>query len=138
MLYEVITDHAGSVQGFLAWFAAGDVEIKRDLEQGAAGQVRILTVHGAKGLQAPVVFLPQTANGPGKSPELEWAHAAGRPLPLWKPPHHGACDGFSRAAEARKAEDARESRRLLYVAMTRAEDRLTVCGWEMRKSPAVV
>jgi len=127
-------DHAGSVQGFLAWFAAGDVEIKRDLEQGAAGQVRILTVHGAKGLQAPVVFLPQTANGPGKSPELEWAHAAGRPLPLWKPPHHGACDGFSRAAEARKAEDARESRRLLYVAMTRAEDRLYVCGWDGKRA----
>lgn len=128
-------DHAGTVQGFLAWFAAGEVEIKRDLEQGAADQVRILTVHGAKGLQAPVVFLPQTAPAPGGSPQIEWAKGEGGPLPLWKPARFAASEGFANAQAARKAEDARESRRLLYVAMTRAEDRLYVCGWSGRRAP---
>lgn len=130
-------DHAGTVQAFLAWFAAGDVEIKRDLEQGAADQVRILTVHGAKGLQAPVVFLPQTAPAiaAARSTELEWARGETGALPLWKPSGFAPCDGFARAQDARKAEDARESRRLLYVAMTRAEDRLYVCGWSGRRAP---
>jgi ATP-dependent helicase/nuclease subunit A len=123
-------DHPGSVQSFLRWFATGAVEIKRDLEQGAQDQVRILTVHGAKGLQAPVVFLPQTTGGGSRLPELEWANAEGKPLPIWRVPGAGTCDGLTFARDARETEDAREVRRLLYVAMTRAEDRLYVCGWD--------
>ncbi len=52
-------DAAPSLQGFVKQLRAGDVEIKRDMEQ-ERDEVRIMTVHGAKGLQAPIVFLPDT------------------------------------------------------------------------------
>ena len=55
-------DNAPSMQGFLGWVERDQVEIKRQLEEGASG-VRIMTTHAAKGLQAPVVFLPQTTRG---------------------------------------------------------------------------
>lgn len=121
----------GTVQAFLAWFARDAVEIKRDQDQ-AAEKVRIMTVHGAKGLQAPVVFLPDTASRGGGAKEMEWAEPVpGRPdLLLWRPARFAAPEGFAAAAAARKAREAAESRRLLYVAMTRAEDRLYVMGWE--------
>jgi ATP-dependent helicase/nuclease subunit A len=107
------------------------------MDKGAADTVRILTVHGAKGLQAPVVFLPQTVSFPGRPPVLEWTKdGRGRPLLLWKPPHADAPSALKRVQDGRKAEDERESRRLLYVAMTRAEDRLYVCGWDGKKTPS--
>ncbi len=127
--------HAGSLPGFLHWFAADSNEIKRDMEQGSADLVRIMTVHGAKGLQAPVVFLPQTvsyANASGV--QMEWATEAEKPVFMWKPPGVSLPAAMDAAAEVRKAEDERETRRLLYVAMTRAEDRLYVCGWDGKRS----
>ena len=54
---------APSLQGFVNQLRAGDVEIKRDMEQ-ERDEVRIMTVHGAKGLQAPIVFLPDTCMAP--------------------------------------------------------------------------
>ena len=128
--------HPGTMQGFLRWFAAGAVEIKRDMDKGEADTVRILTVHGAKGLQAPVVFLPQTVVYPARSGGLEWTKAPdGAPLLLWKPPNINAPTGFDTAKERREIQDSHESRRLLYVAMTRAEDRLYICGWDGKKAP---
>ncbi|MCB1433585.1 MAG: hypothetical protein KDK75_14200, partial [Alphaproteobacteria bacterium] len=56
-------NHATSLAGFVNWFVAGEVEIKRNMEQGS-GEVRIMTVHGAKGLEAPVVILPDTVSAP--------------------------------------------------------------------------
>src|SRR3546814_5568783 len=64
--------HVPSLQGFLHWLAAGAVEIKRDLDAGARGEVRIMTVHGAKGLQAPIVFLPDTLQVPQPRGGLLW------------------------------------------------------------------
>ena len=52
--------HGPSLQGFLHWLATGEAEVKRDLDQRGRDEVRILTVHGAKGLQAPIVFLPMS------------------------------------------------------------------------------
>jgi ATP-dependent helicase/nuclease subunit A len=125
--------HVPSLQSFLAWLAAGGVEIKRDLEQETGGQVRVLTVHGAKGLQAPIVFLPDTMAAPQLPARLMWT-AEG--LPLWSPrvDHDEAVAAGAR--QAHKAAVAREYRRLLYVAMTRAEDRLYVCGWQGAKAAA--
>ena len=120
-----------SLQGFLYWLAAGKAEVKRDLEQGR-GAVRVMTVHGAKGLQAPIVILPDTMQVPRPTgPTLLWPE--GGELVLW-PPYKGDCD--EAAAAAWTAADAvrdDEYRRLLYVAMTRAEDRLYVCGWRTRQ-----
>jgi ATP-dependent helicase/nuclease subunit A len=127
--------HPPSLQGFLHWLAGGQAEIKRDLDQSGADAVRIITVHGAKGLQAPIVFLPDTAQVPTARPRLLWT-ADTPPLMLW-PPRGDAMDGVCTALreDADAARDA-EYRRLLYVAMTRAEDRLYVCGWQTRRPAA--
>jgi ATP-dependent helicase/nuclease subunit A len=128
--------HTPSLEGFLHWLQTGDTEIKRDLDQGRRDEVRILTVHGAKGLQAPVVFLPDTLQVPTETPRLLWISDAAGELPLWLPRR----DLDAPAAQAARLEAQRrrdeEYRRLLYVAMTRAEDRLYVCGWQTQRAPA--
>jgi ATP-dependent helicase/nuclease subunit A len=124
--------HGPSLQGFLHWLASGATEVKRDLEQRGRDEVRILTVHGAKGLQAPIVFLPDTLQVPNQLLPLLWTPSG---LPLWHA--HKRCG--ARAWETAKAEAKRqreaEYRRLLYVALTRAEDRLYVCGWRTKQLP---
>ena len=123
-------DHAPSLERFLHWLEAGAAEVKRDLEQGN-NQVRVMTVHGAKGLEAPIVFLPDTCATPQEREPLLWADGAdNEPFLLW-PVRKALEERVSRAARAaeRKRRDE-EYRRLLYVALTRAEDRLYICGWE--------
>jgi ATP-dependent helicase/nuclease subunit A len=122
--------HGASLQGFLAWIAAGDAEVKRDLDQRGRNEVRIMTVHGAKGLQAPIVILPDTMQMPKALPALLWS-AEG--LPLWCG-RDGAAPSFDRAKGEAEARRDAEYRRLLYVALTRAEDRLYICGWETRRA----
>ncbi|GEO82585.1 double-strand break repair helicase AddA [Pararhodospirillum oryzae] len=124
-----------SLQGFLTWLEQGDVEIKRDLDQGEPQAVRIMTVHGSKGLQAPIVILPDTLAKPRGTETLLWDTSAdGHPLPLWCPSRALRDDTVTRLLEAAQAERDREYRRLLYVALTRAADRLIVCGWETRQT----
>ena len=53
-------EHIPSLQGFIDWIGRTEVEVKRETEQKDADAVRLMTVHGSKGLQAPVVFLPDT------------------------------------------------------------------------------
>ena len=78
--------HPPSLQGFLHWLEQGDVEIKRDLDQAGNDAVRIMTVHGAKGLQAPIVFLPDTLQVPTRLPRLLWLEQDGpEDLLLWPP-----------------------------------------------------
>ena len=121
LLYE--RSHTPSLQGFMHWLAAGESEIKRDMEQ-AADAVRIMTVHGAKGLQAPIVILPDTAEPPSPREALLWMGD----LPIWARSRERD-NGQSRALrESRKQAALAEYRRLLYVALTRAQDRLYVCG----------
>jgi len=126
LLFEQM--HPPSLQGFLHWLEQGGTEIKRDLDQGG-GAIRIMTVHGAKGLQAPILFLPDTMQKPRRRPGLLWLD---QELPLW--PCKGGIGTAALAAQGAQdeARDA-EYRRLLYVAMTRAEDRLYVCGWAGRQ-----
>ncbi len=125
--------HPPSLQAFLHWLEQGGVEIKRDLEAGNDA-VRIMTVHGSKGLQAPIVFLPDTLQAPVKPPRFLWLGEEGDELPVW-PPRTEDQDSLCQAARdaAAQARDD-EYRRLLYVAMTRAEDRLYICGWNTRRA----
>jgi ATP-dependent helicase/nuclease subunit A len=127
-------DHPPSLQGFLHWLSASEAEIKRELEQ-AGGAVRIMTVHGSKGLQAPVVLLPDTTGVPTQSPRILWPHGNDGPtVPLWAPlraMEDAVCGGVRAAADRRRDQ---EYRRLLYVALTRAEDRLVVAGWDPKKT----
>ena len=121
--------HPPSVQGFLHWLRSGEAEVRRFLGQRDRNEVRVSTVHGAKGLEAPVVILPDTTgirtarNDPHLLREGD--------LLLW-PPSKGkeAIDPYSKPLlEAHRKADGEERRRLLYVALTRAADRLVVCGW---------
>ncbi len=138
ILYE--RESTPSLEGFLHWLERGRQEVKRDLERGA-GAVRVMTVHGAKGLEAPVVFLPDTLQTPRGTPELYWlgaesgqGEAGSPPFALW--PIRREYDGALAASARDDYATARdeEYRRLLYVAMTRAEDRLYVCGWNTRQT----
>jgi len=130
-------DHPATLAGFVNWFAAGETEIKRNMEQ-ASGEVRIMTVHGAKGLEAPIVILADTATAPDtrQQPPLLLVEAAGRDvkLPLW--PLAGLPDSVAITALKRRASElqAEEYRRLLYVAMTRARDELYICGYTGRQA----
>ncbi|HYC63163.1 MAG TPA: double-strand break repair helicase AddA [Reyranellaceae bacterium] len=117
----------GSLQGFLRWFEAGGGEIKRDLDQNRRREVRILTVHAAKGLQAPIVYLPDTTRVPAALERLLTSEDG--QTRLWLPRADDANDA-ARAWRARvKERTLEEQNRLLYVAMTRAEDRLYVGGY---------
>ncbi|WP_404481623.1 double-strand break repair helicase AddA [Novosphingobium sp. BL-52-GroH] len=120
-----------SLAGFLAWFDAGDGELKREADN-AAGLVRVMTVHGSKGLQAPIVILADATSNPDNARERgldlpDPAHTArGIPLPpLSKDEKQGRIATY--IEEARSA-DEQEHWRLLYVAMTRAEEALFVGG----------
>jgi ATP-dependent helicase/nuclease subunit A len=130
--------HVASLEGFLHWLEASAVEIKRDLEQSERDAVRVMTVHGAKGLQAPIVFLPDTLQVPKQRSRLLWPerHGEGGSVLLW-PPTRDACEAVTETERQRIASKQRqEYRRLLYVAMTRAKDRLIVCGWRgLQKEP---
>ena len=124
--------HGPSLQGFLHWLVIGNAEVKRDLDQRGRDEVRVLTVHGAKGLQAPIVFLPDTMQVPTQPARLLWIEGD---LPLWRARKTWDAPSAERAlAEALSRREA-EYRRLLYVALTRAEDRLYVCGWRGKPAP---
>ena len=124
--------HPPSLQGFVHWLRQSAAEVKRETE-GAGSAVRVMTVHGAKGLQAPLVILPDTTALPPDEGPILWADAGGIVVPVWSPRKELRCaavDTLRAVAETRRAE---EHNRLLYVALTRAEDRLIVCGWQTRK-----
>ncbi|HZT87907.1 MAG TPA: double-strand break repair helicase AddA [Stellaceae bacterium] len=123
-------EHAPSLQGFLRWLVARETEVKRDFAERQRDELRIMTVHGAKGLEAPVVFLPDTMALPDPRASLLWTES--HDLPLWRPRAEFAAPAFAAERAALCRRQLQEYRRLLYVALTRAEDRLYVCGWQAR------
>lgn len=128
--------HAPSLQGFLHWVERGAAEIKRDMEQGR-DEVRVMTVHGAKGLEAEIVFMPDTCATPGGRHDPALLALPTEPKLLLWPPRRNEEDAISaRAREAHRLTQADEYRRLLYVAMTRARDRLYICGYRGKTEPA--
>jgi ATP-dependent helicase/nuclease subunit A len=123
-----------SLQGFMAWLRAADTEVKRDMEI-SRDEVRVMTVHGAKGLEAPVVFLVDTTTSPADTTRLKLVrmpqgnaapHAPSVVVWAGKKAEDPPAVAAARAAMLGETED--EYRRLLYVAMTRAADRLIVGG----------
>jgi ATP-dependent helicase/nuclease subunit A len=121
-----------SLQGFMAWLRGTQTDVKRDMEI-RRDEVRVMTVHGAKGLEAPIVVLADTTTVPSspgqRQPRLIPLPHADAPTPFaWAGirASDSAVVGAARERLRREAED--EYRRLLYVAMTRAIDRLIVCG----------
>ncbi len=127
-------EHTPSLQGFLYWLLAGESEIKRDFGARPRDEVRILTVHGAKGLEAPVVFLADTMQVPPAPSSLLWSEEEA--LPLWCPRKEFAALRYAEEKETVRRRQMEEYRRLLYVALTRARDRLYICGWETQRAAA--
>lgn len=125
---------APSLVNFLHAMKNSEKSIKRDME--AAGQaVRVMTVHASKGLEAPIVFLPDTCSPPsgGHDPSivtLQDAH--GEDVIAWRKGKNFDPQLLTAELEQRRIADEHEHRRLLYVAMTRAEERLYVCGFKGR------
>ena len=110
---------------FLNWIQAQEIEIKRDLDQSSADCVRLMTVHGSKGLQGNIVFLPETqARAPKKPNLIYWDNE----IPLWLPGAHFRTSRLAAIYDGLVREQEAENHRLLYVAMTRAKDRLYICG----------
>jgi len=127
--------HPPSLQGFLHWLESAGIQIKRDLEQGTIDAVRIMTVHGSKGLQAPIVFLPDTLQTPHTSSSpLIWLDQKPFPLVAWPPKADTIDPQCAKTKHSAAHAQMQEYHRLLYVAATRAEDRLIVCGYGGRKS----
>ena len=123
--------HPPSLQGFLHWLRRSGAEVKREAE-AAGNLVRIMTVHGAKGLQAPLVIVPDTSALPVDDGPIVWADdvVTARAVPLWAPRKEFRCAAMDRLRASGRQRQMEEHNRLLYVALTRAEDRLLVCGWQ--------
>lgn len=116
-----------SLQGFISWISAHEIEIKRETEQKDIDAVRLMTVHGSKGLQAPIVFLPDTVHVKSAKREQEILWDTDMAFcPLGSAFYDEKCTQI-KLKNHQKAEE--EYRRLLYVALTRAEDRLFICGY---------
>lgn len=131
MINELLTlssnyanDIDNSLQGFVAWFENNNIYIKRNMEH--SDKIRVMTVHGSKGLEAPIVILCDSTSLPVSSNKFIWndngemffsANAADTPQFLQE------------LKEAEKLKDLQEYIRLLYVAMTRAKDHLIICGF---------
>ncbi|MQY41840.1 double-strand break repair helicase AddA [Epibacterium sp. SM1969] len=113
-----------SLTGFLTWMQADDLEIKRQM--GAVGNmVRVMSVHGSKGLEAPIVILPDTAKRQApRDDEILLAQNT----PVWKLPKEQMPQAMRSARDAAQEKLTNERLRLLYVALTRAEKWLIVAA----------
>jgi ATP-dependent helicase/nuclease subunit A len=130
-------DHPPSIVGFAAAFRSGSAEVNRDMEDGH-DEVRLMTVHGAKGLEANIVILPDTVSTPeSKAAQLLLFDPTGQgiKLPLWRLSGLSPSRHLETWQAARRDSAHEEYCRLLYVAMTRARDELYVCGSHGKAGP---
>ncbi len=127
-----------SLAEFVAFARKSASEVKRETDQ-AAREVRIMTVHGAKGLEANIVILADACGnkGPRPAPVFLLDDNSGAPsIPVWAVKGTGNLPPISGAKDKIKAGEQREQGRLLYVAMTRARDRLYITGFHNGSLPA--
>lgn len=123
-----------SLQNFLKYLRGNEIEIKRDPDRKNFDAVRMMTVHASKGLQAPVVFLPDTRGFTKHPPKLLWPK--NEDLPLWAPKKETRNNTAEERIKEENRLEAEEYNRLLYVALTRAADRLYLCGWNAKNNRA--
>jgi ATP-dependent helicase/nuclease subunit A len=119
--YETL--EAPTLSGFLQWFVSGEVEIKRDMGKG--NQIRVMTVHGSKGLESPIVILPDTGD---KTLPLTSQITLSNNSAVWRSTGSDGSEIQAQAEAIIKEKQAEEKMRLLYVALTRAESWLIICG----------
>ncbi|UWQ18516.1 double-strand break repair helicase AddA [Jannaschia sp. M317] len=112
-----------SLAGFLGWLDSANVDLKR---QASKGSIRVMSVHGSKGLESPVVILPETQKR--KARGVTGVRRLPGDVPVWMPSKSGWSPALHRLSDQVIASDAAERDRLLYVALTRAESWLIVCA----------
>jgi ATP-dependent helicase/nuclease subunit A len=117
-----------SLMTFLARFESASHQVKRDLD-AARGEVRVMTVHGAKGLEAPIVILIDGCQVLGQDPPLIPVPVGNRTMPVWSPGRKYDPPAVAAAREELRGRGKEEHNRLLYVAMTRAKDRLVIAPY---------
>lgn len=121
-----------SLQGFITWFERDETAISREGENDELDAVRLMTVHHSKGLQARVVFLPDTVQLPSNNNEQKLL-IDGEGLAYYPLCSNDYDDMFKKINEENGISQLEEYRRQLYVALTRAEDRLIICGYEGKR-----
>nr|WP_294851453.1 double-strand break repair helicase AddA [uncultured Sphingomonas sp.] len=126
-----------SLDRFLAWFGRGDVEVKRD-PSAPSDSVRVMTVHGSKGLEAPLVLIADAIHDParvgGAQSVIDLPITGAGPVPLIRPRKDEAAPIFRKVMDDQKALDLEEHWRLAYVGLTRARERLIVAGVKPKKT----
>ena len=127
--YEV--EAVPSLTGFLTRAQSEEVEIKRQAD-GSGGLIRVMTVHGAKGLESPIVILPDTTRRDKVQSDPILKTQDG--FPAWRVTKDRCPEALAIARDETEAADKEERQRLLYVAMTRAESWLIVCGTENKQN----
>ncbi|WP_404713449.1 double-strand break repair helicase AddA [Sphingomonas sp. MMS24-J13] len=124
------TEATPTLQRFLDWFDRDEVEVTRD-PSAPLDAVRVMTVHGAKGLQAPLVILADATGDPdaSRAGTIHWAmEEEGERVPVFRPRKAELAGTLAEALEAAERREREEHWRLLYVAATRAEEKLVIGG----------
>ena len=125
------TENIPTLQNFIHWIASDDVEVKREQEQGENNVVRMMTVHGSKGLQAPIVIIPDTTGVPTSKEEANFIWS--NDIFVYPSSKNDYNDFCKKIKEKQKQKMMEEYRRLMYVAVTRAEDRMIFCGFSTKQ-----
>lgn len=127
LLSQALSYERGNVPnltGFLSWFDSSEVEVKRQMDS-AENRIRVMTVHGSKGLEAPIVILPDTTKG---KRDIKATLVGPDDALMWKMNKDAKPRVMDGALEAYLDAQEEEKRRLLYVATTRAEKWLIVAA----------
>lgn len=129
-------DHIPTLQNFVKAQATSTTEIKRQMEE-TGNAVRIMTVHAAKGLQAPIVILPDTIRSPSsaKTDQILWPNKTGQTFPYFCATTKDMPEQIIPARNILKQREQEEYDRLLYVALTRAENHLYIGGYLSKQKP---
>ena len=129
LILDFEKEHIPSLQNFVEWVENHDLEIKRESKQNDVDAVRLMTAHGSKGLQARIVFLPDTTIDNAVKNEQKLLineNTDTTYFPFNKDFYEDCSKEINQYLSKKEAE---ERRRLLYVALTRAEDELYICGY---------
>jgi ATP-dependent helicase/nuclease subunit A len=124
-------EETASLDRFISWFGQGEVEVKRD-PAAPSNAVRVMTVHGAKGLEAPLVVLADATHDPanvgGPSSTMEMPLPGIGNAPIIRPRKAERALIFEDLIEASERKEGQEHWRLAYVGLTRAAERLVIAG----------
>jgi ATP-dependent helicase/nuclease subunit A len=113
---------SNSIANFLAWLDTNEIEIKRNVDNNI-DEVKILTIHGSKGLESPIIIMPDTVKMPLHKYNYFWTQDN---AVLW---NWASSSGINSKKDLKRSKDSEEYWRLLYVALTRAQDYLVVGGY---------